>query len=568
MRHRLAALALGALLISGALPTLPAPAAAAPPPPAPAPAAAAPQARTPRAKVAPAAPVTYAGLAHDFARLRAEARALADEFRALQAAASSLSPAERRRRTADLDVRSRSLAARMEQLDARVAALPEGAPMIPNLAGLNADSLALALAREFEPVLRAFGRLANPFARNAGSGPEIPWVDWKAHLRVTPLPTVATRNFTRTAAPAAGIERVSLAHRFGDVRVVQSADESLRVAVSISVQGNMTEADARALADQVRLDLAMDTACAALASIPELRGESDRAIRVDLTLSVPRALGACVRNAYGDLIVSDVAGRVDGSVSFGDLLAHDLGSPARLEVRNGDLKAERARATLDAVDQFGVLLIREVTGALMVDGQNSEMHIEDARGGAQLTARNGSLRLRSAVGPIGLSAQNATVGVESVRGNITLNTQMARTEISQVAGTLNAQCFDGSLATSFVGQPQDLQTRYCTVRVENPGGDVKLSGESAPMLLRIPEGGAGRRYDAVNRFGTLTLEVPRAGSAAIQAATNFGTIYSDLPMRRADTGDWQRGEATIGGGEAQVTLQAVNSSIRITTAGR
>jgi hypothetical protein len=275
-----------------------------------------------------------------------------------------------------------------------------------------------------------------------------------------------------------------------------------------------------------------------------------------------------VRNAYGDVALANVAGPVDGSAAYGDLLAHDLGGACRLEVRNGDLKVERAAGSLELLDQFGKLVLRECAGPLTANGLNSEMTVEDVRAGATITARNGSLRLRDAVGPVSLIAQNAGVGVESVRGALTLHGQLARFEVAQVAGSLTAQCTDGSLFTSFVEQAQDLQTRFCSVRVESPGGDVHVSGESAPVLLRLTEVGAGRHYDVANRFGTVSLEVPRTSSAAIQAATNFGTIYSDVPVRRRDTGDWQRAEATLGGGEAQVSLQAVNSSIRITTTGR
>jgi hypothetical protein len=519
---------------------------------------------------APARPSAQPGpaeLAARLAQLRQELQAARAELLTL-ASDTTLNTARRTRQLLRIEGRIRQLDPGLDSLDQRVTALPPGVRFIPNLAGLNPDSLADALARQFGPMLRMLRDRMGESASQMMVHPTLPWVDWKEHLGAAPLPTAASHSFVRALGQSPDVRRVRLNHRFGNVQVVTGTDDSIRFSVQVSVQGSMTQAEAQTLADAVRLDISMDTACTAHAVIPELRGLVDRAIRVDVTLELPRGMGASVRNAYGDVGVSGVAGPVDGSTAFGDLLAADLGGASRLEVRNGDLKVERARASLELLDQFGMLVLRECAGPLVVDGLNSEMNLEGVRDGARISARNGSLRLRNVVGPLNLTAQNASVGVESVRGAVNLNTQLARVELTQVAGTLGAQCVDGSLSTSFVEQAQDIQSRFCNLRVESPGGDVRVAGESAPLLLRLTEMAAGRRYDATNRYGSVTLEVPGGGSAAIQAATNFGTIYSDVPVRRQDAGDWQRAEATLGGGAAQISLQAVNSSIRISTTGR
>jgi hypothetical protein len=533
--------------------------------------AAAAQAHRPRPTVAaparPSPPPGPAELAARLAQRRQELQAVRAEFLAL-ASDSTLNTLKRNRQLLRIQDQIGQLEPGLDSLDQRVAALPPGVRFIPNLAGLNPDSLADALARQFGPMLRMLRDRMGESASQMMVHPTLPWVDWKEHLSAPPMPTLASRSFARTLGPAPDVRRVRLDHRFGNVQVTAGPDDSIRFSVQVSVQGSMSEADAQALAEAVRLDISMDTACTAHAVIPELRGLVDRSIRVDVTLQLPRGMGASVRNAYGDVGLSGLAGPVDGSTAFGDLLAADLGGASRLEVRNGDLKVERAGGPLELLDQFGMMVLRECAGPLVVDGLNSEMNLEGVHAGARISARNGSLRLRNVVGPLGLTAQNASVGVESVRGPVTLNTQLARVELAQVAGTLGAQCVDGSLSTSFVEQGQDIQTRFCTVRVESPGGDVHATCESAPLMLRLTETAAGRRFDVTNRYGSVTLEVPGAGSAAIQAATNFGTIYSDVPVRRQDAGDWQRAEATLGGGAAQISLQAVNSSIRISTTGR
>ncbi|HVP37953.1 MAG TPA: hypothetical protein VMS93_02100 [Candidatus Saccharimonadales bacterium] len=556
-------LALALALAAGGSPAAAAPPGHAPQPPE-APKAAAPQAQAPQAE-APQAPALTDQIATQLAKLGQQVQAVRAEFLFL-AADSALASRDLLRRARALEAKVAKLASQAAALDARVAALPQGVRFIPNLAWLNPDSLAEAMARAMTNYQQLLERLGST-SSTAMAPPGQVGVSWKEHFKVTSLPTVATRTFVRALVPPPEVQRVHVDHRYGDVRVLPSPDDSVRLTVQVTVQGSMDEAEGQRLADQVALDIQLDTACTAQASIPEIHGQADRSIRVDVVMQVPRTLGACVRNSYGDVMLSSLASRAEANATYGDVLGYDLGADARLEAHNGDIKVEHAAGALDVADQSGVVVLRRAEGPVSVDGMGSEMNLEDLRAGAHLSARNGSLRLRNAVGPLDLVVQNATVGVESVRGPVTLNSQLGRVELAQVAGPVTAQCVDGSLGTSFVEGLQDLQTRRCQLRVENPGGDVRMSGESAPLLLRLAEGGAGHHYEATNRLGTVSLELPPTGSATIHAATSFGTIYSDLPIQRRDTGDWQRGEAKLGAGEAQISLQAAFSSIRITTMG-
>jgi len=496
------------------------------------------------------------------ATLKQELQVLQGRLQSLRAIKEA-DPEKRAARFDQLAGRLDALAGQLDQLSAQLEALPP--ETFPNLAGMNLDSLATALARQME---RNFPESVPP-----GPAPERPVpapnrVDWRPKIRAMPLPTVVERALDTTIALAPEVQRVALEHKYGDVRVEPGEGRAVQVKAEVTVQGTMSQKEGEALARQVRIAAAQGSTCSLEATIPSLRGRGDQAIRVDLVVRVPSDLAFAVKNSYGDLTLAGLKGSLEAGVVYGDLQARDIGT-ARLSVNVGDARIERVTGTLHLESRYGTSWIQEASQAVSVEGLSADVTLHATRGRATLDTRYGSLTIRDEDGPVSITGFTTTIGVQGVKGAVSINSQYGQAQVSQISGALSAQCLGGTLTSSFVEQPQDLQTRYTQVEVNNPGGDVKIIGESAPILLRVPEsGGSSRHYELTSRYGNLTLEIPQGSSASIQAAANSGTIYSDIPLRRSDAGDWQRGEAVLGKGAASITVQAISGSIRISTVGR
>ncbi len=438
------------------------------------------------------------------------------------------------------------------------------------LVGLNTDSLAVEMARQVTELMRRLGPAAARGMQDMANRlvHDIPPVGWKdARGRSTPLPSAATRDINWRRALPATVRRLSLMHRYGDVQVEPSLDGSLGLQGKVTVEGMVPEAEARELADSVRVDVGMDSVCALVVRIPSLAGRRDQAIRVDLTLQIPAGMALTFNNSYGDVSLERLTGRVEGRVTYGDIVARDLQAETSLDVRNGDIRMESCSAPTRASGQFGAIILTHMTSPVAVSGVNSEISLDDLRGDARVDVRGGSLQLRGSIGAMEVTASNCDVGMESLRGSVNLTSSMARTDLSQIAGSVTVQATHGTLNTSFVERDQELQTRFCEVHVDNPGANVRVSAESAPLVFRMPEATAGRRYELNNRFGNITLDVSPRSSVVISVASNAGSIFSELPLRRSDAGDWQRGEVTLGRGEGQMVLQGVGAAIRIGTSG-
>lgn len=127
--------------------------------------------------------------------------------------------------------------------------------------------------------------------------------------------------------------------------------------------------------------------------------------------------------------------------------------------------------------------------------------------------------------------------IETVNGDVT---------IDSVDGEVNAGTVNGTVSVSGVQSDVDLET---------VNGGVKAVFDQL---------GEGQRVKADTVNGKITIYLPADASARIQAETVNGSIDADdfgLEVEKGFVGRDLSGE--IGGGDARVSLDTVNGSIRI-----
>ena len=127
--------------------------------------------------------------------------------------------------------------------------------------------------------------------------------------------------------------------------------------------------------------------------------------------------------------------------------------------------------------------------------------------------------------------------IETVNGDV---------EIEAVEGAVKASTVNGTLTVSGLAADVDLET---------VNGSVKA---------RFDRLGAGQRVNAEAVNGAITLALPEDASARIEAETVNGGIDCDDFGLKAEKGFVGRDlSGEIGAGEARISLDTVNGSIRI-----
>ncbi len=173
---------------------------------------------------------------------------------------------------------------------------------------------------------------------------------------------------------------------------------------------------------------------------------------------------------------------------------------------------------------------------------------------------SGAVSVKTVEGDIVLTGLSGTVDAESVEGKITLEGGRGRVQLSTVEGDIAISKAGGEIvAESVDGEITLTETQASAVEISTVDGDVLYSG----ALL------ATGRYLFTTHDGDVTMAIPENTSATFSVRT-FGDsrVESTLPLKQGTAGRrGQRATYTLGGGAAQVDIEAFDGSVRIRRPG-
>ena len=140
-----------------------------------------------------------------------------------------------------------------------------------------------------------------------------------------------------------------------------------------------------------------------------------------------------------------------------------------------------------------------------------------------LDTSNGSITINGIEGGGILNTSNGAITTTNVEGDYTLETSNGRVTVENVRGTFDIRTSNGSIV--FDGELV-------------PGGDNRIQTSN----------------------GSVSVSLPGIPSVRLDASTSNGSIVSRLPMTTTSSGK-NHLRATIGGGDAELSVQTSNGSI-------
>ena len=167
---------------------------------------------------------------------------------------------------------------------------------------------------------------------------------------------VLAQTSRRESVPAAGVRRLSLKNRWGDVHISGGDAPEIGVAASISAWGADPQA-AQALADSVEISHYREGDTLSLRA--EAPDSGHVRFKVDFDVTVPRSLAVEVKSMSGDIVVSDAEDGVNAVNLSGDIIVQSCAGGAchrvekrrprgvgiqRCGTRPDDQRGHRARA--------------------------------------------------------------------------------------------------------------------------------------------------------------------------------------------------------------------------------
>ncbi|MCL4426710.1 MAG: DUF4097 family beta strand repeat-containing protein [Firmicutes bacterium] len=343
--------------------------------------------------------------------------------------------------------------------------------------------------------------------------------------------------------PAGGLGSLSLANVAGDIRVLGTGDQEIKIDAVIEGRG-FDEEEARKNATAIKIEVtrsgntlqikAVDPEATDLAlfdllskpdpSFPKLTPKGQLSlVKRSSSLSRARVNYQITLPAHLALNVAAVAGKVTVT---------GLNNSVNLATVSAPAEAERINGPVNLATVSGEAALREIQGSLNVK------------------TISGTVRLSDVHGPVTASTTSGPIHLQTVQGN--------QIDASSISGDIKATSVRGTLA---------LHTTSGSMEVADAAGPVTITTISGDVSARLPRDAEG--FLANSTSGALKLTLEPGVSAHLSARTRSGSlrIKGELPFSTSRSGNTATAEGVLGDGRARINLLTTSGDITIISDG-
>jgi hypothetical protein len=177
-----------------------------------------------------------------------------------------------------------------------------------------------------------------------------------------------------------------------------------------------------------------------------------------------------------------------------------------------------------------------------VQGSSTDISAEGALDDLTLKTQSGDVSVRGPAGSVVISAATGSVRVDGARRKVQISAGGKPVRVSRVAGILSVASVDNDILLD---------------RIESIGVDARtISGKVSFDGVIAPNG----RYHLSSQRGNVTATLPPTVNAFVTIATYVGRFVTDFPVK-PPANTRQRFSLTVGGGSAQVNLEAFGGTV-------
>jgi len=182
---------------------------------------------------------------------------------------------------------------------------------------------------------------------------------------------------------------------------------------------------------------------------------------------------------------------------------------------------------------------------LEIRGRKLEISVSDHSGGLLLSTLDGDIELENVSGEIHARSLEGVISVRNVEGRIELFSMDDDIRVWGARGELRVDANDGDVTLREI----DAEV----VEASTVDGDIDFSGTLDPQ----------GRYMLVTHDGDITFGLVGEPSAHVLVSTFEGELESEFPIMLSRLESGREFDFTLGGGGAEVRLEAFDGAVRL-----
>jgi DUF4097 and DUF4098 domain-containing protein YvlB len=205
-----------------------------------------------------------------------------------------------------------------------------------------------------------------------------------------------------------------------------------------------------------------------------------------------------------------------------------------------------AKADLDLRTGDGRVSVASVEGTVQVHTGDGSISAEDLRGDVRLSSGDGRIEARRLAGRVALSTGDGAIDVRDLEGDVDLSTGDGRIDAIGMQAALRAKTNDGRL---------NVDGRFHRLELRSGDGSVTAIVREGSRM----EGD----WRLSSQDGGITLRLPEAFPAELDAQTGDGRVTLDFPVKVSGTLSRSRIQGTLQEGGQRLELRTADGSIHV-----
>lgn len=278
----------------------------------------------------------------------------------------------------------------------------------------------------------------------------VPWSDYDAVVVRTRNGSVDLSVQTRETAAITGTIRTTAA----------TLEEAERLVKSAEIVAAADPTNARRLLVELRQ--------------PE-GGDATRRTSANVSIVIPKAVGADVGTSNGSITVSGARGKITLDTSNARVSVRDLSGEVIINTSNGSIHADGVEGTLKAYTTNGSIHVSGLKGGGVFEASNGSIQVASTDGDVQAVTSNGSVRIEAR------PEADGVVSARSSNGSIELFLPRS------LAGLITLETSNGTARANFGGAPHQIvrESKTALAANVNGGGAAKVTAESSNANVRV-----------------------------------------------------------------------------------
>jgi len=279
---------------------------------------------------------------------------------------------------------------------------------------------------------------------------------------------------------------------------------------------------------------------------------------VDLEIYVPEKYDLTLETMGGEIIISDVEGKIEGETMGGEIELRSLKGEVELTTMGGDITVEDSDLDGEVKTMGGEVVFKDVIGDLKGSTMGGDVVYINIKKRGKIDERK-EIRISTMGGEISVDSAPSGANVSTMGGDIRIRAATKYVKAKTMGGDINIDEIDGAAQASTMGG--DIEVTMIGDPAKG-NRDVDLSSMGGDITLTLPDG-LSIDFD-------ITLTYTKRARAY--------KIISDFPIKLEESEDWDYSEGSarkyiygtgkIAGGKNRIKIDTINGDITIKKGSR